>query len=86
MKTSFMLNPLGNLEKVLKIPKYVLRSSGISRQSKGLIVRYSQKKELISFVFYCFENSSIAHSVGTTSPIQVGFSAKCTSPNEHLIK
>ncbi len=34
--------------------------------------------------FYCFESPSIAHNFGTTAPIQVGFSAKCTSPNEHL--
>ncbi len=33
------------------------------------------------FCFYCFENLSIAHNFGTTGPIQVGFSAKCTSPN-----
>ncbi len=29
-------------------------------ESVALIVRYSQKKEYISFVFYCFENLSIA--------------------------
>ncbi len=40
--------------------KYVLQSSGISWKSAALIVRYSQKKECISFVFYCFENLSIA--------------------------
>ncbi len=39
---------------------YVLRSSGIGWKSGELIVRYSQKKECISFVFYCFENLSIA--------------------------
>ncbi len=43
-----------------------------------------QKKELISFVFYCLENPSIVHNFGTTGPIQVGFWAKCTSPNEHF--
>ena len=37
----------------------MLWSSGISRKSGALIVRYSQKKEYISFVFYCFENLSI---------------------------
>ena len=47
-------------------------------------IDYSQKKKLISFVFYCFENPSIAHNFGTTGPIQVGFSAKCTSPNKHF--
>ena len=45
-------------------------------------MRYSQKKEFISIVFYCSENPSIAHSLGNTGPMQVGFSAKCTSPNE----
>ncbi len=25
-----------------------------------------------------------SHNFGTTGPIQVGFSAKCTSPNEHF--
>ena len=66
----------------------VLRSSRISRKSAALIVnvRYSQKKELISIVFYCSENPSIAHNLGTTGLIQVGFSAKCTSPNEHFIQ
>ena len=39
-----------------------------------------------SFVFYCSENSSVAHNLGTTGQIQVGFSAKCTSPNEHFIQ
>ncbi len=54
---------------------YVLRSSGISRKSEGLIVRYSQKKECISFVFYCFWESFNCYNFGTTGPIQVGFSA-----------
>ena len=60
----------------------ILRSSGISRKAAALIVRYSQKKKLISIVFYCSGNHSIAHNLGTTGPIQVGFSAKHTSPNE----
>ena len=59
---------------------YVLRSSGLSWKSGALFVRFSLKKERISFVFCCFENLSIAHNFGTTGPIQVGFSAKCTSP------
>ncbi len=59
----------------------VLRSSGISQKSGALIVRYNQEKESISFGFSCFEKSSIAHNFGTTCPIQVGFSTKCTSPN-----
>ena len=61
---------------------YVLWSSGISRTSGALIVRYSQKKKWISFVFYCSENPSLAHNFGTTG--EVGFSAKCTSSNEHF--
>ena len=64
------------------MPTYVLRSCGISWKSPALIVRYSQKKKRISIVFYCSENPSIAHNLGTTGPIEVGFSAKCTSPNE----
>ncbi len=47
-------------------------------------MRYSQKKEWVSFVFYYFENPSIAHNFGTTGLIQVRFSAKCTSPNKHF--
>ncbi len=66
------------------IIRYVLLFSGISRKSASLIVRYSQKKEEISFVFHCSENPSIAYNFETTGPIQVAFSAKCTSPNEHF--
>ncbi len=61
---------------------YVLQSSRIIRKSGALIVRYSQKKKWNSIVFYCSENPSISHNLGTTGPNQVGFSAKCTSPNE----
>ena len=64
--------------------EYVLQSSGIIRKSGALIVRYSQKKKWVSFVFYCFEYPSIAHNFGTTGPIQVGFSTKCTSPYEQF--
>ena len=52
-------------------------------KSGALIVRYSQKKECMHFVFYYFENLSIAtymYNFGTTGPIQTGFSSKCTSP------
>ncbi len=52
---------------------YVLLSSGISRKSAALIVRYSQKKKWISIVFYCSENPSIAHNFGTTGSIKWGF-------------
>ncbi len=51
---------------------YVLRSSGVSRNSVALIVRYSQKKKCISLFwesFYCY-------NFGTTGLIQVRFSAK----------
>ncbi len=62
---------------------YVLQSKGIiSRKLAALIVRYSQK--WIFIVLYYSENPLIAHNVGTTGPIQVRFSAKCTSPNEHF--
>ncbi len=50
--------------------------------SAELIVRYSQKKEWISFVFYCFENLCYCYNFTTTAQIQMGFSSKCTSPNE----
>ncbi len=72
-----------NVQHVI-VCSYVLQSSGISWTSEALIVRYSQKKKWIPFVFYCSENHSIAHNFGTTGPIQVRFSAKCTSPNEHF--
>ena len=52
----------------------MLWSSGISWKSGALIVRYSQKKEWISFVFYCFENPSIAQNFATTGPIGGVFS------------
>ena len=39
--------------------------------SGALIVRYSKNKQCISFVFYCFDNLSIAQNFGTTGPIQV---------------
>ena len=63
---------------------YVLRSSRITRKSGALIVRYNQKKEWISLVFYCFENPSIARNFGTTGPIWTKFSAKCTRTNGHF--
>ncbi len=69
---------------VLKLYTNVLRSTRISRKSAALIVRYSQKKKWLSIVFYCYKNPSIAHNLWTTGPIQVGFSAKCTSLSEHF--
>ncbi len=59
-------------------------SSRISWKSAALIMRYSQKRKWISIFFYCSESPSIAHDLGTTGPIQMGFSAKCTSPNEDI--
>ena len=41
-------------------------------ESGALIVRYRQKKEFVSFVlynYYCSENHSIAHNLGTTGGI-----------------
>ncbi len=35
------------------------------------------------YCFLCFENPSIGHNFQTTGPIQIGFSAKHTSPNDH---
>ncbi len=61
------------------ISSYVLQFSGISKKSAALIVRYSQKKEWISIVFYY---PSIPHNLWNTGPIHVGFSAKCTSLNQ----
>ena len=57
---------------------------GSVKKSAALIVRYSQKKEWISIVFYCSNYPSIAHNLGTTGLIQVGFLPKCTSSNEEL--
>ncbi len=47
-------------------------------------IKYSQKKTWISTVFYCSVNPSIPHDLWTTGPIQMGFSAKCTSLSEHF--
>ncbi len=73
---------------VLLYNAYVLQSSTVSRKSEALIVRYSQKKELICFVFYCFERTLqlVILNFRTTGPIQVRFSAKCTSPMSTSIK
>ncbi len=51
----------------------VLRSSGISRKLGALIVRYSQKKKCISFVFYCFQNLSIAITLDPLVCFRWGF-------------
>ncbi len=56
--------------------------AGSVRSIGRIDVRYSQKEKLISVVFYCSENPSITHNLGTTGPIQEGFLAKCTSPIE----
>ncbi len=73
---------------VLLYNAYVLQSSTVSRKSEALIVRNSQKKEWICFVFYCFERTLqlVILNFRTTGPIQVRFSAKCTSPMSTSIK
>ena len=50
---------------------YMLRSSRINWKWGALIVRYSEKKECISFLFSCFKNLSIVITLGTTGLIQV---------------
>ncbi len=78
----FSIAQFGYQKKKHNYKKYVLWSSGIIRKLGALIMKYmySQKKEWISIVFYCFEHPPIAHNFGTF-PIQLGFSAKCTSSN-----
>ncbi len=61
---------------------HVLRSSGISRKSAAMIVRYSQKKECNSFVSYCLENLSNAQTLEPMIRFRCTFLAKCTSPYE----
>ncbi len=55
---------------------YVLQSSGISRKSGALIVRYRQKKEWFLLFSIVLRILLLLITFGTTSPIQVGFSAK----------
>ena len=45
-----------------------------------------KRNDCLLFSFYCFENPSIAlnFGIGPTGPIQMWFSAKCTSPNEQF--
>ena len=89
MTRLFFLCAYTNLHKVCSWSIYVLRSSGISQKSGALNWYWEKARKRnswVSFVFNCSENHSIAHIFGTTSPIQVGFSAKCTSPNGHINK
>ena len=67
---------------------YVMWSNKMSRNSQLLILRYSQLKQNISFVFYCFEKFSTACFSGTNQPIFMGFSAKSGSkmPNATIQK
>ena len=52
-----------------------------ARKSGALIVRYSRKKEcILLFSNLLFWESFNWYNFGTTGLIQVGFSAKCTSP------
>ncbi len=39
---------------------------------------------MMFIIILLFWESSIAHNLGTTWPIQAAFSAKCTSPNAHF--
>ena len=55
---------------------YLLRSSRISWKSAALIVRNSQEKECISFVFYCFENLSTAVTLEPLVRFRWGFQLK----------
>ncbi len=54
---------------------YNLRSSGISPKSEALMRLWdiARKRNEFSFVFYCFENPSVAPHFGTTGLIQVRF-------------
>ena len=82
-------NKYGHQSQVSKfvVLKYVLRSSSrISQKSGTLIVRYSQKQEWISFVLATIV-LRILQLLTTLEPLVQfgwGFSAKCTSPNEHV--
>ncbi len=69
------------MKATLVVFAYVLRSSGNSRKSAALIVRYCQKKKWISVVLSILQ---LHINLGTTELIVVEFSAKCTSPNEHF--
>ncbi len=69
---------------IIMVHVYLLGSSGISPKLGTFIVRYSQQKALIPFVYYCFENASFVQIFRTTGPILVGVSANCISLNEHL--
>ena len=60
----------------------MLQSSGITRKSKAMIVRHGQKKKIT--LFSIVENPSTAYYFGTTGPIQVVFSAECTSPRTSI--
>ena len=53
--------------------KYVMRSSKVSQKLGALIVRYNQKKESISFVFFCFKNLSIAITLEPLVPSRWSF-------------
>ena len=70
----FMLSPHQRSFNDDSIDLYnVLRFSGISRKSAALIVRYSQKKKCISFVFCCFEKLSIAITLEPLVRFRWGF-------------
>ena len=61
--------------------QYVMWSSKIGRKSEILILRYSQTKDIFSFVSFCFGNSLIADIFWTGCSISIWFSAKCRFAN-----
>ena len=63
----------------------MLLSSGISWKSGVLIVRYSQEKEWRNeYLLFSIDLRTLQLLITWEPLVQVGFSAKCTSPNEHF--
>ena len=60
------------------IQYYVSQSRWISRKSGVLIMRYSQKRECISFVLYCFENLSSTITLEPLVRFRWGFQQNVT--------
>ncbi len=59
----------------------ILSSSQKSGEKYTELLKFSEIK--VCLLFNCLI-LQFAHNLGTTAPIQAGFSAKCTSPNEHF--
>ena len=60
---------------------HVMWLSKMSWNSQILILRYSQLKGKMSFVFYCFVKPSTAYICGSNHPVFKWFSAKCGIKN-----